>query len=261
MNKIKIICFCLLLVFIVAGILFLANKSNKKDEKEEEKQENQINNNSIKQPIYENNMYDKDGNVISFEDKKGELPQIPRSERIQGIVELNHDGRIFMFNGQHFGEFGFEMEEYTEAHIANTKQKCIDYITHVEYNADYIEEGDILILSKNALKNENSSDINVNTFIVLKAKDYENMKREALNKEREAIITVEEYYDNSNEFYLKYNISDNDYDFPFAIKVNLTEDVKILGQLEEGITVKVQYKDTNKSLNELEVQSIEIVEY
>ena len=60
---------------------------------------------------------------------------------------------------------------------------------------------------------------------------------------------------------MKYNISDNDYDFPFAIKVNLTEDVKILGQLENGITVGVQYKDINKPLNELEVQSIEIVEY
>lgn len=259
MKKFKIIAFIILLIFIIAGILFLSNKSSKK-EKQEQNHTNQTNYIENEPITYNNNMYNNGNNIVS-ENKTSELPQIPKAERIQGIVELNHDGRIFMFNGQHFGEFGFEMEEYTEAHIANNKQRCIDYITHIEYDADYIQEGDILILSKNALKDENKSNPDINTFIVLKAKDYETMKKEALNNKREHIISVGEYYDNDGTLYLKYNISEGEYDFPFAIKVNLTEDVKILGQLEEGITVKVQYKDINVPLNQLEVQAIEIVEY
>lgn len=259
MKKIKIIAFIILLIFIIAGILFLSNKSGKKEKQEQNtNQTNYIDNEPI---TYNNNIYNKSENNIASENKTSELPQIPKAERIQGIVELNHDGRIFMFNGQHFGEFGFEMEEYTEAYIANNKQRCIDYITHIEYDTDYIQEGDILILSKNALKDENKSNPDINTFIVLKAKDYETMKKEALNNKREHIISVGEYYDNDGTLYLKYNISEGEYDFPFAIKVNLTEDVKILGQLEEGITVKVQYKDINVPLNQLEVQAIEIVEY
>lgn len=259
MKKIKIIAFIILLIFIIAGILFLSNKSGKKEKQEQNtNQTNYIDNEPI---TYNNNIYNKSENNIASENKTSELPQIPKAERIQGIVELNHDGRIFMFNGQHFGEFGFEMEEYTEAYIANNKQRCIDYITHIEYDTDYIQEGDILILSKNALKDENKSNPDITTFIVLKAKDYETMKKEALNNKREHIISVGEYYDNDGTLYLKYNISDGEYDFPFAIKVNLTEDVKILGQLEEGITVKVQYKDINVPLDELELQAIEIVEY
>lgn len=259
MKKFKIIAFIILLIFIIAGILFLSNKSSKKEKQEQNtNQTNYIDNEPI---TYNNNIYNKSENNIASENKTSELPQIPKAERIQGIVELNHDGRIFMFNGQHFGEFGFEMEEYTEAYIANNKQRCIDYITHIEYDTDYIQEGDILILSKNALKDENKSNPDINTFIVLKAKDYETMKKEALNNKREHIISVGEYYDNDGTLYLKYNISEGEYDFPFAIKVNLTEDVKILGQLEEGITVKVQYKDINVPLNQLEVQAIEIVEY
>lgn len=259
MKKIKIIAFIILLIFIIAGILFLSNKSGKKEKQEQNtNQTNYIDNEPI---TYNNNIYNKSENNIASENKTSELPQIPKAERIQGIVELNHDGRIFMFNGQHFGEFGFEMEEYTEAYIANNKQRCIDYITHIEYDTDYIQEGDILILSKNALKDENKSNPDINTFIVLKAKDYETMKKEALNNKREHIISVGEYYDNDGTLYLKYNISEGEYDFPFAIKVNLTEDVKILGQLEEGITVKVQYKDINVPLDELELQAIEIVEY
>lgn len=260
MKKFKIIAFIILLIFIVAGILFLSNKSGKK-EKQEQNHTNQTNYIENEPITYNNNMYNNNGNNIVSENKTSELPQIPKAERIQGIVELNHDGRIFMFNGQHFGEFGFEMEEYTEAHIANNNQIYIDYVTHIEHNVDYIQEGDVLICSKDMLKQENQSNGDGDKFIVLKAKDYEVMKREALNNEREHIISVGEYYDNDGTLYLKYNISDGEYDFPFAIKVNLTENVKILGQLEEGITVKVQYKDINVPLDQLEVQAIEIVEY
>lgn len=258
MKKFKIMSFCILLIFIIGSILFFSNKNNKKEEKKEVNQVTETNNMVNNQTIY-NNVQDKEEKF--GDNKKSELPQIPGTKRIQGIIELNHDGRMFMFNGQHFGEFGFEMEEYTEAHIANNKQKCIDYITHIEHNADYIEEGDILICSRDSLKSKNNNSNEDNTFIVLKAKDYETMKREALNHEREFITTVGEYHDNDRTLYLKYSISDGDYQFPFAIKVNLAEDIKILGKLEKGITVKVEYKDVNVPLNELEIQTIEIVEY
>lgn len=260
MKKFKIISFCVLLVVIVTGVLFLSSKSNKKEkEKKEEKQVNETNYIVNESSTNNNNVSNRD-NIVS-ENKVSELPEIPKSELIQGIVEFNHDGKIFMFNGQHFGEFGFEMEEYTEAHIANNKQKCIDYVTHIEYNADYIQEGDILILSKNALKKENINNLQDSTFIVLKAKDYETMKKQTLNNEKEFILTIGEYYDNDGTLYLKYNISDEDFDFPFAIKVNISENTQILGKLEEGITVKVEYKDINVPLDQLEVQSIEIIEY
>lgn len=259
MKKFKIISFCILLILIIGCILFLSNKSSKKEKQvNDTKQANYAKNEQI---TYNNNIVNKNENNIAVENKTSELPQIPKAERIQGIVELNHDGKMFMFNGQHFGEFGFEMEEYTEAHIANNKQKCIDYITHIKHDADYIEQGDILILSRNALKKENKSDTNANTFIVLKTENYETMKREVLNNKRESITTVGAYYDNDRTLYLKYSLSDGDYQFPFIIQVTLSDDVKILGKLEEGITVKVQYKDVNVPLNQLEVQAIEIVEY
>lgn len=246
----------IILVLIVVIAVFFLNKNTTED-----KQAKSTNNIANEQTVYDSNIYDADGNVMSFENERYELPQIPKDKLVQGIVELNRNGKIYIFNGQHFGEFGFEMEEYTSAHIGNKNQKCIDYVTHLEYNTDYIQEGDILICSRDILKEENNLDINDNIFIVLKAKDYDKMKIETLNNEMDFIVTVGEYFDNSGELYLKYNISDENYHFPFALKFNLSNDTKILGNLETGITVKVEYKDLNVPLDELEIQSIEIIEY
>lgn len=78
---------------------------------------------------------------------KDEITEVIKDTVIQGIVELNHNGYIYIFNGQHFGEFGLEMKEYTRANINNKNQKCLDYFTLKEYDTNYIQEGDILICS------------------------------------------------------------------------------------------------------------------
>ena len=103
MKKFKIISFCVLLVVIVTGVLFLSSKSNKKEkEKKEEKQVNETNYIVNESSTNNNNVSNRD-NIVS-ENKVSELPEIPKSELIKGIVEFNHDGKIFMFNGQHFGQ-------------------------------------------------------------------------------------------------------------------------------------------------------------
>ena len=54
--------------------------------------------------------------------------------------------------------------------------------------------------------------------------------------------------------------SDTGYNFPFAIKAYITENTKVIGKLENGKTVKVQYKNLENQLSELELESIEIIE-
>ena len=259
MNKKKmlfIILICILLIFVaIVGILFFIKKPQAKEENS--------NNASI--------IYDSEGHEISDLSKRDDITETVENTVVQGIVELHHNGYIYIFNGQHFGEFGFEMEEYTRANIADKKQKCIDYITLQEYDTDYIEEGDLLICSgtlyKKGYSGENDFDTKDNAIIVLKSNDYNNMKLEVLkgNNIYPSTITIGESYIESGYVYLKYSLEDDthsdiSYNFPFAIKAYITDNTKIIGNLEDGKSVKVQYKNLEEQLNELELESIEIIE-
>ena len=259
MNKKKmlfIILICILLIFVaIVGILFFIKRPQEKEENS--------NNSSV--------IYDSEGHEISDLSKKDDITETVENTVIQGIVELHHNGYIYTFNGQHFGEFGFEMEEYTRANIADKKQKCIDYITLQEYDTDYIEEGDLLICSgtlyKKGYSGENDFDTKDNAIIVLKSNDYNNMKLEVLkgNSIYPSTVTIGESYAELGYVYLKYSLEDNThsdtgYNFPFAIKAYITNNTKVTGNLEDGKSVKVQYKNLEEQLNELELESIEIIE-
>ena len=259
MNKKKmlfIILICILLIFVaIVGILFFIKRPQEKEENS--------NNSSV--------IYDSEGHEISDLSKKDDITETVENTVIQGIVELHHNGYIYTFNGQHFGEFGFEMEEYTRANIADKKQKCIDYITLQEYDTDYIEEGDLLICSgtlyKKGYSGENDFDTKDNAIIVLKSNDYNNMKLEVLkgNNIYPSTVTIGESYAESGYVYLKYSLeddihSDTGYNFPFAIKAYITDNTKVTGKIENGKSVKVKYKNLEDQLNELELESIEIIE-
>ena len=256
-KNIIIICTLLLLILILLGIIFF-----KKSEKTIETESS--NNYSV--------IYDEKGNVIYDRSKENEVTEFVENTVIQGIVELHDNGYIYIFNGQHFGEFGFEMEEYTRANIQDNKQKCIDYITLKEYDTDYIQEGDLLICSGDLSKKgysmgENDFDTKDNSIIVLKSNDYNNMKLEALkgNNTYPSGITIGESYIESGYLYLKYSLeddtnSDTGYNFPFAIKAYITDNTEIIGELEEGKNVKVQYEELTNSPSELTLKSIEVID-
>ena len=259
MNKKKmlfIILICILLIFVaIVGILFFIKRPQLKEENS--------NNSSV--------IYDSEGHVINDLSKKDDITETIENTVIQGIVELHSNGYIYTFNGQHFGEFGFEMDEYTRANIADKKQKCIDYLTLQEYDTDYIEKGDLLICSgtlyKKGYSGENDFDTKDNAIIVLKSNDYNNMKLEVLkgNSIYPSTVTIGESYAELGYVYLKYSLeddthSDTGYNFPFAIKAYITENTKVIGKLENGKTVKVQYKNLENQLSELELESIEIIE-
>lgn len=238
-KKIVIIGSCIIaLVLIISILVFMDNK----------KVDNQVD--------YENDLVSNIENPPKFK-------EIIENTQIQGIVEIHHNGFIYLFKGQHFGEYGFEIEGYTSTHIDDKKQKCIDYILKKEYDTSYIQEGDLLICTgdlKKAVYGENNFDTKDNPIIVLKAEDYNKMKQEAIKEEREVVVTVGEYFDTATEIYLKYEISDKTYQLPFGLKCNMTENTKIIGKLEQGKKVKVQYKNKDVSLEELEIEKIEVVE-
>ena len=118
-KKIIILAFCTILVIFLFGVVFF----NKKSDKTENSNDYSV-------------IYDKDGHIIYDMSKKDETTEVIKDTVIQGIVELNHNGYIYIFNGQHFGEFGFEMKEYTRANINNKNQKCLDYFTLKEYDTN-----------------------------------------------------------------------------------------------------------------------------
>ncbi len=187
--------------------------------------------------------------------------EIIENTTVQGVVELNHNGYIYTFNGQHFGEYGFEMPEYTSLNIDNTKQTCIDYYTSEKYDTSYIEEGDIIICTGDLKKYFiRAGDFNTkdNPIIVLKSKDYNEMKKETLNNKKTATVTVGEYF--NTVIYIKYNINDKQYNLPFVLKFNITDDTQIIGNLEDGKKINVQYKDLNVPLDEIELKSIEVID-
>ena len=256
-KKIIILVICTILVIFLLGVVFF-NK-NKKTEKMENS-----NNDSV--------IYDTEGNIIYDMSKKDETTEVIKDTVIQGIVELNHNGYIYIFNGQHFGEFGFEMKEYTRANINNKNQKCLDYFTLKEYDTSYIQEGDILICSGDLSKKgydmgENDFDTKDNSIIVLKSNDYNQMKKDALTGKRtySSVVTIGDEYVEAGYVYLKYSLeddthSDTGYNFPFAVKAYITENSEIIGNLQKEKIVKVQYENSNVPLDELKIKSIEVIE-
>ena len=136
-KKIIIFIICIILVVFLCGVVFFYK--DKKSDKTESSDKYSV-------------ILDKKGNSIYDMSKNDEITEVIKDTVIQGIVELNHNGYIYIFNGQHFGEFGFEMQEYTRANINNKNQKCLDYFTLKEYDTNYIQEGDVLICSGNLSK-------------------------------------------------------------------------------------------------------------
>ena len=256
-KKIIILVICTLLVMFLLGVVFF-NKNKKSDKTENS------NNDSV--------IYDTEGNIIYDMSKKDETTEVIKDTVIQGIVELNPNGYIYIFNGQHFGEFGFEMKEYTRANINNKNQKCLDYFTLKEYDTSYIQEGDILICSGDLSKKgydmgEYDFDTKDNSIIVLKSNDYNQMKKDALTGKRiySSVVTIGDEYLESGYVYLKYSLeddthSDTGYNFPFAVKAYITENSEIIGNLQKEKIVKVQYENSNVPLDELKIKSIEVIE-
>lgn len=257
MKKKLIITLTIIVIILIIIMCIIIN--NKKSNENNEKTDSTV-------------IYDKDGNIIYDISRKNEITDVIKDTVIQGIVELNHNGYIYIFNGQHFGEFGFEMEEYTRANINNKNQKCLDYFTLKEYDTSYIQEGDILICSGDLSKKgysmgDNDFDTKDNSIIVLKSNDYNQMKRDALTGKRtySSIVTIGDEYTESGYVYLKYSLeddthSDTSYNFPFAVKAYITENTEIIGNLQKGKIVKVQYENSNIPLDELKIKSIEVIE-
>lgn len=244
-KKVIIIVVCVLIAIILLGILLSIKNEENLDDYED---------------IYEE---DEDKNIRYNMYNKKAISEVIENITIQGKVEIKREGYMYIFNGQHFGEYGFEMKEYTSAIIDDKNQICIDYYTNKKYDTSYIAEGDIIICTGDLQKHYTSDsdfDTKDNPIIVLKSIYYYNiMQREAVNNKRTATITVGNYYKTA-EIYIKYDIQDKGYSFPFALKLNIEEDTQIIGNLEKGKKIKVQYKDLNVPLAELELKSIEVID-
>ena len=209
-------------------------------------------------------VYDNQNNLIYDSEKENQIVEVINDTTILGIVELNHNGYIYIFNGQHFGEYGFEMEEYTRANIDNKNQICIAYITNQKYNTTYIDENDLIICKgdlavKGNISYNSDLDTKDNAIIVLKAEDYNNMKKEVLNGKRNTEIIVGDYYNTSNEIYLKYSLVDKNYQLPFALKLTITDNTEIIGNIETGKKVIVEYENVDTYFDELKLKSIKVI--
>ncbi len=258
MKKKLIITLALIIVILIIVMSIVLN-SNKQTNENNEKSKNIV-------------IYDKDGNAIYDSSRENEITDIITDTVVQGIVELKSKGYIYMYNRQHFGEFGLEMEEYTRANFKDNNQTCIDYLTLQKYDTSYIQEGDILICSGDLSKKgysmgENDFDTKDNSIIVLKSNDYNQMKRDALTGKRtySSIVTIGDEYVESGYVYLKYSLeddthSDTGYNFPFAVKAYIDDNTKVVGNLEKGKIVKVAYKNENADFDNMKLTSIEIVE-
>lgn len=245
MKKNIIIVICVILVIILLGIM-LFNKRKEIDDTRTHETE------SAHLDIYDTS-------------KSKEVKETTENTAIQGIVELNHNGYIYIFNGQHFGEYGFEMEEYTMANIIDKKQECIDYYTAEKYDTSYIQEGDIIICIGDLTKYTNEFaiadfDTKDNPIIVLKSSNYYTMKKEKVISEPQNVGTIGAYYSSAKEVYIKYELSDKGYNLPFAFKFYITPDTQIIGNLQKGKNVVLQYKNLNVPLDELELKSIEVID-
>lgn len=178
-----------------------------------------------------------------------------------GLVELNHNGYIYMFGGQHFGELGYEIEEYTSASIDNNNQICIDYLTLKKYDTRYIEEGDLLIRTR---KSDDTLDTKDNPIIVLKKDDYREMQKDVITRKRKSTVIAGDIYEYENYLYLKYDFEDSThysktYHFPFILKVYLTKDTQIIGNLQKGSILEIQYNENSQQYDGLELKSIKVI--
>ena len=257
MKKKLIITLTIIVIILIIIMCIIIN--NKKSNENNEKTTNTV-------------IYYKDGNIIYDSSRENEITDVIKDTVIQGKVESKFNGYIYIFNGQHFGEYGFEMEEYTRAIFKDNNQTCIDYLTLQKYDTSYIQEGDILICSGDLSKKgysmgDNDFDTKDNAIIVLKSNDYNQMKRDALNGKRaySSIVTIGDEYIEQGYVYLKYSLeddthSDTGYNFPFAVKAYITDDTEIIGDLQKEKNVKVQYENSNAPLDELKIKSIEVIE-
>jgi len=244
MNKKSVIFIIIIILVILLGCVIFLNRDNKLNRTDDT----------------DNQMID--GKVVFNIANQQELLETIEDTTIQGIVELNHNGYIYIFNGQHFGEYGFEMEEYTSTNIDNRNQECIDYYTSEKYDTNYIQEGDIIICKGDLKKyyfRHCDLDTKDNPIIVLKADDYNTMKKETINGKRETSLTVGEYFDSNGEIYIKYEMLDKEYKLPFVLKFTITDDTQVIGDLVKGKEIKVQYNDLSVSLDELTLKSIEVI--
>lgn len=247
-KKLIVIIIGIIIIIILLGIIFFNNNKDKND---------------IENSDEYFTFYNTDDNILSNISTKKEVIETIENTTIQGVVELNRNEHIYIFNGQHFGEYGFEMEEYTRANIDNKGQECVDYYTLEKYDTSYIEEGDIIIATGDLTSystGEHDLDTKDNPITVLKSEDYEKIKQEAIRNERESTISVGQYYEMGNEIYLKYDVSDNQYSLPFALKFTITDDTRVIGNLENGKTLKIQYKDLDVAIESLELEAIEVIE-
>lgn len=265
-NKLVTILTIILLIVIVVMLFIFGNINQESDDA--------VAQNNIS--IYTQNE-NTDNNFTSKEVNTNVIP----NTTIQGIVELKKDDIAYIFGGEHFGEYGYEMEEYTTAYIQLKDKICIDYISSKEYSTDYIEVGDILICTGDLTQGEynyNNMGMKENNILVLKEKDYRQMQEEVLNDDN-AIITIGDMYllkndDNTNlegsHMYIKYQLeskrnSEEKYSFPFSKKVYITDKTEVIGDLREGAKIKIQY-DFNKTYTSgdaysgFELESIEVVE-
>lgn len=88
MNKKIIIC-VIVIILVIGGIVFISCNGKKYVT-------NDLNNNDT------TTIYDKNGNIVSDISRKKEITEIIENTTIQGIVELNHNGYIYIFNAQKF---------------------------------------------------------------------------------------------------------------------------------------------------------------
>ena len=102
-KKIIIAVLCIILIIAILLGILIFNKNTQINETEFKEDSSVI--------------YDKEGNIIYDTSRQNEITEVVKDVYIQGMVELHHNGYIYIFNGQHFGEFGFEMEEYTRANM------------------------------------------------------------------------------------------------------------------------------------------------
>lgn len=257
MKKKLIITLAIIVIILIIVMCIVIN--NKKSNENNEKTTNTV-------------IYYKDGNIIYDSSRENEITDVIKDTVIQGKVESKFNGYIYIFNGQHFGEFGLEMEEYTRAIFKDNNQTCIDYLTLQKYDTNYIQEGDILICSGDLSKKgysmgDNDFDTKDNAIIVLKSNVYNQMKKDALIGKRtySSIVTIGDDYVEQGYVYLKYSLeddthSDTGYNFPFAVKAYIEDDTKVIGDLKKGKRVKVTYKDENTDFDSMKLQSIEVIE-
>jgi len=89
MNKKRIIIIICIILAISLGYIVFVNIYQEKKDTENIGSYSEI--------------YDKERHLIYDMSKEKEVIEMVENITIQGVVELNHNGHIYIFNGQHFG--------------------------------------------------------------------------------------------------------------------------------------------------------------